>query len=227
MTTPVTTPARSRKDSAGVAEQVYQKLAQLIMQNDVAPGSRIVIDQIAAEFGVSSTPVREALAQLEAQGLVTKERLRGYRFAERLTPTEFDELWEFRLLLETNAARQAAGRISIAGRARLLAELATISHSEEHLHDDYESMRAVLEHDLRLHDLILDLAGNSFARRAIKQANVHTRLLRVYFDAEGGRLAFHEHENIVNAIINGNMDEAESAMREHLEQSFGRLRPHI
>lgn len=220
------TPERKTRTS-GVAEKVYRELQQLVMQNDVEPGSRIVIDQIAAEFGVSSTPVREALAQLEIQGLVTKERLRGYRYAERITSDEFDELWEFRMLLEPNAARQAAARISLAGRSRLLSELGTVADADSDMQDDYFSMRTLLEHDFRLHDLIFELAGNSYARKAIAQANVHNQLLRLHFDGYDGRLAVQEHERLVQAIVNGDTDQADAAMRDHLECSFTRLRSHF
>lgn len=216
-----------RRASAGVAEEVYQKLTQLVMQNDVEPGSRIVIDQLASQFGVSSTPVREALAQLEIQGLVTKERLRGYRYAEKLTAQEFDELWDFRLLLEPNAARLAAARITLAGKSRLTSELSSVREPGREFQDDYVSMRTVLEHDLRFHDLILELAGNSFARRAIAQANVHTRLLRLHFEGADGGLAVNEHAALVDAIIEGDTVGAEAAMQAHLEHSFGRIRPHI
>lgn len=220
------TPKKGRA-SAGVAEQVYQQLTQLVMQNDVEPGSRIIIDQLASQFGVSSTPVREALAQLEIQGLVTKERLRGYRFAEKLSIEEFDELWDFRLLLEPNAARLAAARITLAGKTRLLQELSSVRDPSRELQDDYVSMRTVLEHDLRFHDLVLELAGNSFARRAIAQANVHTRLLRLHFEGSDGRQAVNEHAALIEAIVEGDTAKAEAAMQEHLEHSFGRLRPHL
>lgn len=215
--------------SPGIAEDVYQRLQQRVMRNDVTPGARIIIDQVAAEFGVSSTPVREALAQLEARGLVTKERLRGYRYAERITPDAFDQLWEFRALLEPNAARQAAARTSLSAKARLDAELQWIS---EHLHEGHTSdsldpMSAFMAHDQRFHDLILELAGNAYARSAIQRANVQSQMLRLHFDENEADLAAEEHRRISDAVISGDAAGAEAAMRAHLEGAFTRLRPYV
>lgn len=205
----------------GVGETVYQHLLRMLMQNVVAPGSRMIIDKIAAELKVSSTPVREALARLETQGLVTKERLRGYFAAEFMRRPEFDDLWDFRLMLEPIAARRAATRASRTDRLRLDAELAEILPVR--LEDDYASKLAVREHDQRLHDLIFELAGNSHARQAMARCHVHNRMLRVHFAAVDGYHAIQEHVELVTAVSSGDPDEAEAAMRTHIENAYARL----
>lgn len=211
--------------SGGVTEQVYQRLTRMVMQNDVAPGSRIVIDKVATELGVSSTPVREALARLESQGLVTKEPLRGYFAAEMITGAEFDDLWEFRLLLEPFAARRAAGRMTGIGRVKLRSELDSIR--DVRLDDDYPSKLAVREHDHRLHGLIFELGGNAHAHRAFLQAHAHNRMLRVHFTAVEGYHAIQEHTDIVEALLAADPVAAEAAMQHHIENAYARLRGYL
>jgi DNA-binding GntR family transcriptional regulator len=99
-----------------LADDVYEAVRALLMDHAVAPGERVNIDALARRLEVSPTPVREALARLEADGLVRKRPLAGYTAAPLLTRAEFEELVEMRLILETAAAQRAAERAA-AGRA--------------------------------------------------------------------------------------------------------------
>ncbi|WP_300590735.1 GntR family transcriptional regulator [Microbacterium sp.] len=211
--------------SGGIAEHVYQALFRMVMESDIAPGSRMVIDKIASDLGVSSTPVREALARLETQGLVTKERLRGYFATEIMGSAEFADLWEFRRLLEPHAARQAAMGIDRTGKVRLQYEVDSIR--QVRLQDDYASMTTFREHDHRLHDLIFEFAGNAHLRKAMDQAHVYNRMFRIRFAPIDGYHAIQEHADIARAIIKGDADAADAAMREHLELAYHRIEPYL
>src|SRR4029450_9369594 len=91
-----------------LADDVYEAVKALVMDHVIAPGARVSIDGLARQLGVSQTPIREALARLESDGLVTKEPLRGYRAPQSLTRSEGDDLFQFRLLIEPWAASRAA-----------------------------------------------------------------------------------------------------------------------
>jgi DNA-binding GntR family transcriptional regulator len=108
-----------------LADDVYEAIKTMLMDHVIQPGARISIDGLAREFQVSSTPVREALARLESEGLADKEPLKGYRATPLLTLEEFDDLYQFRRLLEPWAARRAAELIDATGSLRLEAELST------------------------------------------------------------------------------------------------------
>ena len=84
----------------------------MLMSLEIQPGERISVDKVARDLDISQTPVREALSQLEVQGLVVKVHLSGYRAAPQLTRKQFDDLCEVRLLIEPPAAAKAAQRIS-------------------------------------------------------------------------------------------------------------------
>ncbi|GAA1523529.1 DNA-binding GntR family transcriptional regulator [Microbacterium ginsengiterrae] len=207
----------------GVSAHVYQKLFRMVMSNDIAPGSRLNIDKIAVELGVSTTPVREALARLETQELVTKEPMRGYFVSPIMSGEEFDDLWEFRLLLEVYAASRAAERANADDIDRLRRELASI-RPVRLLDDDYTSMATFRNHDQCFHELVLDIAGNRQASKALAQAHVHTRMLRMRFVPLDGYHAIQEHDDIIDAIAAADPDRAAEAMRTHVQNAHERIR---
>src|SRR3954452_141794 len=83
-----------------LADGVYEAIKSLIMDRRIEPGAKINMDALARDLDVSPTPVREALARLEADGLVTKRALVGYTTAPMLDATGLEELFELRQLLE-------------------------------------------------------------------------------------------------------------------------------
>src|SRR5215475_12961989 len=93
-----------------LGEDVYESLKSLIMEHALAPQERVNIDAVARELEVSPTPVREALARLESEGLVRKRPLAGYTVSPLLSREEFTDMFDMRLLLECAAARWAAER---------------------------------------------------------------------------------------------------------------------
>ena len=86
-----------------VVDDVYDQLIVLIVDGHVAPEDPLSIDALAREFGVSSSPVREALARLESTGLIRRVAMRGYRVAPALDVEELSELMDARLLIEPGA----------------------------------------------------------------------------------------------------------------------------
>src|SRR3954454_13810875 len=80
----------------GLRNDVYETVKGLIMDSVVQPGTRLNIDALTRELGISQTPMRESLARLESDGLVIKELLRGYRVSYALTRDEFDDLFDYR-----------------------------------------------------------------------------------------------------------------------------------
>ena len=78
----------------------------------IVPDSRVTIDALARELGVSQTPIRDALNRMEADGLVVRVHHAGYRIPPQITRDRFEDMFEIRLLLEPAAARRAAERAS-------------------------------------------------------------------------------------------------------------------
>src|SRR5664280_1210940 len=88
-----------------LTDMVYETVKGLLMDHRIEPGVRINIDQLARDLTVSPTPIREALARLESDGLVSKEPLRGYTATPLFDLPSFLQLYEMRGFLEPIAAR--------------------------------------------------------------------------------------------------------------------------
>lgn len=210
-------PALSRRV---LADDVFEAITALVMDHVVEPGARLSIDGLAARLGVSPTPVREALARLEALGLASKEPLRGYRATALLSRAELDDLFEFRLLVEPWAAGRAAGR---GGAAETL--LTLLAEMDEAPPEGYARYRALAEHDRRFHDTVLGLAGNEHARQAFARTHCHLHIFRLHYVQQIGSTALAEHAEVARAVAAGDAAGAEAAMRAHLVASRDRLRP--
>ena len=204
-----------------LADGVYEQIRALIMNDGIAPGARMNIDEIARELGVSGTPVREALARLESEELVSRLPLRGYRVTELLNRKEVDDMYALRLLLEPPSAALAAAAMSDANVALLEAELATCPAAPAE--DAYSDYKALTAHDARLHELILRLAGNAAVEQAFARTHCHLHFFRLNYNQPFGEQTITEHRAIVDALIAGNPAGARKAMTDHLEVARDRL----
>ncbi len=224
----MSSPARPARTSqpippvrTALVDDVYESLKAWIMDSVREPGVRANIDALARTLRVSPTPVREALARLEADGLVTKAPSRGYTVTPPLTAAQVAELYEFRQLIEPWAAARAAARCDEEGVRRLRAELASCPTAPDD--DRYEAYRAIAAHDERFHDLVLELAGNDEARRAFARTHCHLHLFRLGYGRDMGSHALAEHQRVVEAITGGDEEAARAAMDRHLRLSNRRV----
>jgi len=204
-----------------LADGVYEQIRALIMNDGIAPGARMNIDEIARELGVSGTPVREALARLESEELVSRLPLRGYRVTELLNRKEVDDMYALRLLLEPPSAALAAAAMSDANVALLEAEMATCPAAPAE--DAYRDYKALTAHDQRLHELILRMAGNAAVEQAFARTHCHLHFFRLNYNQPFGEQTITEHRAIVEALIAGNPAGARKAMTDHLEVARDRL----
>jgi DNA-binding GntR family transcriptional regulator len=205
-----------------LTDDTYDAIMSLLMNHQIQPGERINIDALSRRLGVSVTPVRETLARLESEALVTKQPLVGYSATPLLTLEQMSDMYEVRLSLESLTARQAAVRSSqeqvdeIAAQLGMRRESPTGFSSDEHL--------LVALEDERFHAAIGHAAQNNFLRNAVERLHSHLHLYRLYQNARVVQEAtMEEHQLIVEALGRRDPDAAEQAMRAHLEASRGRL----
>lgn len=205
----------------GLADDVYEAVFNKLMTLDIAPGTRITVDGLVRELEVSHTPIREALGRLEGEGLVVKTHLVGYSAAPQISRRRFDELYEFRLLLEPEAARRAALRISEEDLAKLrktAASMGTLSNSRQR-----QSYSGFARLDAHFHDQIMEIAGNSLIRDTLAHLHTHFHIFRLMYHARITEEALDEHEALLTALASGNEGGAEKAMRAHIARSRERL----
>lgn len=205
---------------ATLVEDIYESLQALVMEHALAPGERVNIYALARELKVSQTPVREALARLEADGLVRKRPLAGYTVSPLLTKREFTDMFDMRVVLEGAAARWAATRATQEVRDAISLEASTVMPPVDH--DSHAQFTAL---DARFHDLVAAAADNPLLRDSIQHLHAHLHIHRLYFPYAQTGTTSEEHERIAAAIRATDPDAAESAMRDHLTAARSRHMP--
>ena len=134
-----------------LADEVYDTLLGQLMSLRIEPGSRVTIDVLARELGVSQTPIRDALNRMEAEGLVVRVPHAGYRIPPQITRHRFEDMLEVRLLLEPAAARRSAERASseqVGGLRRMLEEMAELEGGDGPMAYGAFGLRDAAFHDL-------------------------------------------------------------------------------
>lgn len=204
-----------------LTEEVYDSIMSLLMNHEVRPGERINIDALARMLGVSVTPVRETLARLEFDALVTKTPFVGYAATPLLTPKQLVDMYEVRLALEPIAARHAAAQATDDAIAEMTAAMAGM-HLDS-TGNRWENYRLVTVEDARFHAAIGQAAGNSFLRDSVERLHSHLHLYRLYFHSGIEQATVREHGPILEAFRKRDADAAEAAMRSHLKMARERL----
>jgi DNA-binding GntR family transcriptional regulator len=230
-----------------LADGTYDAIKGMILDHEISPGEHVGIDDLSRDLSVSQTPVREALARLEADGLVTKIPLRGYEATDLLSVQQFDNLFQFRAVIEPWAAAEASRRSTRREIEALEAEL----ERAEKISTGGASITfpEFAEHDTRFHALVARASGNDFVEEAFIRTHCHMHLFRVYratlgeaaapngefvqsmfaeYYSGGTRpLALSEHVAIVAAIKAGDGSAARDLMLNHIESSRRRFIPAV
>jgi DNA-binding GntR family transcriptional regulator len=208
-----------------LSEDVYEALKALVMESVLAPGDRVNIDALARDMSVSPTPIREALARLESDGLVRKRPLAGYTVTPLLSRQEFNDLVDIRLLLEGAAARWAAERANDEQRGQIEAAADAAVAPRDSGVDGWRSYAEFTVLDARFHDVVALAAANQLLHDSIARLHAHLHLVRLYFPYATAGTTPEEHRRIAEAIRRGQPDAAEAAMREHLTNARERHLP--
>jgi DNA-binding GntR family transcriptional regulator len=207
---------------ASMVEGVYDRIYEGIMSLDIAPGARIPIDALARDLNVSQTPIREALSRLEREGLVRKAHLIGYSASPQLSRKEFDDLYNFRLLLEPEGARLACLNMTPEALERLETRAADMARGTPPA-DRNSRYSRFARTDAQFHEEILKIAGNDVIRTALADQHVHLHIFRLMFHARVTQEALEEHESLLVAFRAQDPEAARAAMHTHISLSRNRL----
>ena len=216
--------SRSRKNW----EKAYDEIKHLILVLGIRPGENLSENALAKRFGISRTPVREALKALEREGLVVSERGRKRAFV--LTLRDVDEIFDLKIALEGKIARWAAERGSAADRAprmRVADRMAALPRREPSPGSGLDEWHGKwLALDEEYHDLLFRMAGNRRAEQTIRIQNSLWHRLRLGMIAIEGRIgrATGEHGEIARAVVAGSGAESEKLMAAHLRRLQEMLR---
>lgn len=206
--------AFSKKEAVGLsAEQVCERLRAAILKGHLQPGDKLVEQDLAAEYHVSRTPVREAIRQLEVERLVTRTPFVGV-VVTRLSPQEVLELLDIREVLEGLAARLAASRIEATELGRLqqaFRKMATAAKAGQ--------VTAYLDHALAFRRILVQGSGSDTLVQYVLGIENRLRLMGNRTAMIPGRMqaAITEHEKLLHAIEAGDAERAEALNRERIQ----------
>jgi DNA-binding GntR family transcriptional regulator len=205
----------SHVDSSATADAVYATLRDAIISGHVQAGDRLNEQQLAAQFRVSRTPVREALYRLETEEFATRIPRSGM-VVRAVSKSEVLEVYAVRVALDALAARTAAQYASPADRAELRWIQVQMAAAAER-----GDIRAMLGLNLQFHGALYTAAHNGMLLRFGRQLQDWISRFRETAAAHRGRSreVVAEHERIVSAIEAGDPEAAEEAAREHMQRA--------
>ncbi|MGE5471957.1 MAG: GntR family transcriptional regulator [Bacteroidota bacterium] len=193
-------------------QEVAERLRQRIFAHELTPGTWIDEQKLAEEYGISRTPLREALKVLASEGLVELKPRRGCYVTE-ISRQDLDDIFPLIALLEGRCAAEAVGR----AKAGDIAVLRTIHDRLEAAARDGR-IDAFFEANQEFHRQIQELAGNRWLLTVIQDLRTVLKLSRLHSLSLEGRLqqSLDEHRLIMAALESGEAGRAEKTMHDHL-----------
>jgi len=203
--------ASGRLGTRALYEQVAEQLRTRILAHTLAPGSWIDEQALAAEYGISRTPLREALKVLAAEGLVTMKLRRG-AYVTEVSERDLAEVFHLLALLESDAARVAARKAT----EEEMTELLAIHDELESAIDDRDRFFAANE---RFHMRLLEIADNRWRIQVVADLRKVMKLNRRQSLFKQGRLeaSLKEHRLIMAALKARNAERVRTLMHDHLD----------
>jgi DNA-binding GntR family transcriptional regulator len=199
-------------------EEITHTLRAAVISGELRPGVVYSAPSLATQFGVSPTPVREAMLDLAGEGLVDIVRNKGFRVTE-LSEADLDELSELRALIEVPTVR----RIAETGVAEAdLDELRPLATGIE----EAAARRDLITHvamDMEFHLRLLALAGNQHLVETVRSLRARSRIYGLRTLAERNALvpSAHEHAELLDLVAAGDADGAERLMDRHIRHVRG------
>ena len=192
--------------------QVAEALRGALVSGELEPGAVYSAPTLAVKFGVSATPVREAMLDLAKEGLVDAVRNKGFRVTV-VSDHDLDELTEIRELLEIPTVTRLAGRLStvdIAALRRLAVRIEEAAAAAD--------LIGYVEADREFHLQLLALGGNEHLVTVVGELRARARLYGLHRLAKQGELdaSAHEHAALLDALAAGDAPAVEKLMRQHV-----------
>lgn len=204
------------KSGVTLDQSVYIRIKEMIINKELPPGQLIVQNQLSQSLGVSRTPLRVALTELESEGLLVRSS-KGWVVKE-FTIQDMISVLEIRAVLEGLVCRSVVHKIEDAD----LAYMKTLFTDAYKLVDQYQA-EAYYKADIKFHNMIVDINGDQILKRTIHSNRILTtsHIQGLYRDPKE---TFEEHMAIIDTLKARDGIRAEVLMREHIQNSAEALR---
>jgi GntR family transcriptional regulator, rspAB operon transcriptional repressor len=197
---------------------VYENLKKKIIGHALSPGEPLNESVLTKELGISKTPIREALQQLDKEGFIENIPGKG-SFVSRISVQDIREIFEIREILECEVIRRVASK----GDLNKMEAEAIGKKFESSGADGNMTPRSYFRAGLQIHTFVFEAFGNKRLLEFYRRLQEHIERMRLYFfkqvHQERSEQSFKEHLEILNALIAQDPERAEKAMRNHLQNS--------
>lgn len=194
-----------------LSQQAYRELVDKIVSGAYPGGTKLTEEGLCREFGISRTPIREALLKLETEGMIESLPKRGVR-VRVLDADEVRELFGCRRELETLALRRAVGNIPADELAELVADLEKLPAGSD------AAMNAIVESDGKMHQLLADYCGNRYLQTILRQLLRQSAPYRIYRNRGDCRSAARERIELIKSLQNGDVERAVKLLAAHIDR---------
>ena len=199
-----------------LADQVRDAILSEIASGQLLPGDRIIQEKIAQALGVSRQPVQQALNLLHNQGVLQEAPGRGL-IVTVLDPDHVQHMYDLRAAIEGLACRRAAENSDENNAAKLGQSLIEIGRKAV----ASGSVAKMIAADMKFHELLYTLSGNPLVAPSLSTHLTYTQRVmgEVLLRDEKPRDIWNQHAKILEAIVKGDGDRAESLVRTHITQA--------
>ncbi len=202
-------------DHTALSDKVYEVLKKKILERELKPGDKVLVDEVAHQLGVSRTPVKDALNRLALEGLIDKVARRG-TFVSTMSAQDVGELFDLRLLMESYAAEKVLEKNKadsfLAEMKKCMANIDRIAQSDD---PDYD---AYLVWNRDLHLSLIRLADNNRLLQMYESLNIPIQVARVHYlhSVESVTHTQQEHQAIYQAFDSRDLEQVKHAIAAHI-----------
>jgi DNA-binding GntR family transcriptional regulator len=203
-----------------IRQVLVGSLLNAIFKGRLKEGDWLNTQKLAEQFGVSATPVREALVEMAAIGIVEMQHNRG-TVVRPFGPVQLQDIYHLRRVLESEATRCVCGRIPVETLTELRVELTDLLDNRRAASWSDRAMKS----DRKLHELVAKYCGSQRLAEEIMRYNTLIQCIRdvVGNERSAQQRALTEHLEIIHPLLGGQADDAADAMARHIQSTADRV----
>ncbi|MBP3041168.1 GntR family transcriptional regulator [Bacillaceae bacterium Marseille-Q3522] len=191
-------------------QQAYEEIKKSILTGAIPLGSKIIASQLAEKYQISRTPLREALRQLQNEGLLIPEQ-NGFAVIE-LNRNEFEDLCDCRLVLEKKLMEIITGNIADVQ----LQEIENVLNETENAINENDLLQ-ILSHNAQFHQILMDCCPNKHLVQLLEHVRSLMLIYRANINKNPDPEIVNEHKQIFHALKEQNREKVQQLIENHLE----------
>ena len=211
---------KNLKKEPSLTDKAYAAIKEAIISNELAPGTMLAEESLAAQLGISRTPIRAALQRLQLEKIVVSS---GKKLVvAEVTAQDVRDIDVIRIHLEPLSIQLIAQRGGLT--ARQLSQLHSCNERQREAAENGDSL-SFLEQDTLFHITLAQLSGNHFLYELVSKSNLTIQRFHTLTGtlSQNAPVAVEEHKAILDALEQKDYAQAEAALRAHLEQVDNRI----